>query len=1139
MKPMELIYSVISGFTPQHHSNISKMADLCGALLSADLVMYNQLTGEQTRTLCLYSPDKNYEHIEFDWCQLRHSISEKNPEENIIIEDIAKSPLLKGAEVITDNGFISFVGHPVRSGGNLLGAICVYYKRHYVPSRDDLTHLALIGAFISNEDMNSREEKAKEINDIKSRYLLEASAEASRVLISNLNYEEAVNKVLEITSEALSQDRVYICELTETADNPEINQMFALVKGGISQRVNLQKKENFISDDLLKIISPTIKKGQYVCSAKFNDDLKDVLAKEGIASLLAVPVFVNNSCWGFAGFENFSTPHQWNESEISVIENIISSLGQFFLRHYQRLELILAKAQTEESEIYANSLFDQSPLSIIYVSVNGLIEKVNKAFESHFYYSGDNVAGQFNFLTNEISRRLKWDEFFKSALNSNLKLFHDLTFDPSIFGIEGKPRVFNIHSFPIRFKGKVKKIALVLQDITDKSLNESLLKIQRNLAYSILRCKTLNEFLSVVISEVSTVIDLTTLYTALLDNRREFFTVTGYGKELDNMHICPLNDSLEGYAFRGGRSMRLTREEIYSLCEKGIISYPGNIPAVWLGVPFTGSNNIRGVLAVASQDNPRAVSASDIEIVELIVNEIKIYLEKKAAEENSVKLTKAMTENPASVLITDRMGNIEYVNPKFTNVTGYTLQEVLGLNPSILKSGDTPDHIYKNLWETITSGKEWRGELKNRKKSGEFFWEDISISPIFDDNGYISHYVAVKEDITDRKILISELISARDKAQESDRLKSSFIQNISHEIRTPMNGIMGFIDLLRDSTLLQSERQQYLDTVEKCGIRMLKTINDLIDISKIEAGIVKVNNTRFQVDQVLLDLVNFFTPEAEKNGLTISLKPESVQNLTICSDQEKIYASLSNLIKNAIKFSTQGNITIGAELRGDYISFSVKDTGIGIPEDKQETIFDRFIRVESENPKSFEGAGLGLSIVKGYIELLGGSVEVQSQPGKGSEFSFSVPVNSDATPDCKSTLLQQVSDEEKNIDRGSLTKLLIVEDEETNRLYLRTLLKKSKFELFTAENGAEAVDIFTNNRDIKIILMDIRMPVMDGYEATRRIREIDKDVIIIAQTAYASSGDRERIINNGCNEYIQKPIRKGELMEMIDRFLPE
>ncbi len=973
--------------------------------------------------------------------------------------------------------------------------------------------------------------------------LLEASAEISRLLISNIDFHDAVRKVTEILSKSLLYDRTYICEFTQAEEPFEINLIFLNEKGENPRVITGREQEDVISPEIFQIIKESLTKGEPEIFCRKKKSLLNytsALEKKGVFSVVAIPVCINSSeCWGFIGLESLNERCDWDEKLLTIFKDIATALNLFFNMHTQKLELIIAKEQAEEGESYANSLFEQSPLSMAFVSVNGVVEKVNSSFETHFGIKNESISGKFNILTHKKAKESGWDEIFKEFLKTGEETINGIKFNPADFNLKGNPLTFNLHPFFITIKGKIKKIVLVFKDITKELRNESILRIQMNLAYAILNCSTLKQFLSVISAELSRIMDISCLYTSLLYNKSEYFSVTGHGKNIDRIWTTPLKGSLDGYVLETNKSQLLKRDEIFRMCNNGEISYPGNIPASWIGVPFDGNSSMSGVIAVVNEENENAFNEKDIFIIELIANETKIFLDKKRTEENTLKITKAITESPTSIVITDRMGIIEYINPKFTNLTGFTFEEVAGKTPSVMKSGDTPDSVYKNLWQTITSGQEWRGELKNKKKSGEFYWEDISISPVFDDNGYISHYVAVKEDVTDRKLLISELISARDKAQESDRLKTSFIQNISHEIRTPMNGVMGFIELLKDNTLLEEEREQYLDTIKKCGNRMLLIINDLIDISKIEAGVVKVDKVPFKPSQLLLELINFFTPETEKSGLKISLDSKAVENTVIFSDQDKIFAALSNLIKNAIKFTHKGFITVKAELTGKNISFTVSDTGIGIPEEEQSKIFDRFARVEFRSDRSYEGTGLGLSIVKGYAELLGGSVDVNSVPGIGSSFTFTVPSGIELFTGKNSNITEENNSYDSNKEKEKMIKVLIVEDEETNRLYLKTLLKKRDYTLLTACNGQEAVEIFSQEPDIKLILMDIRMPVMDGYQATQEIRQLNKDVAIIAQTAYASSVDRDRVIVAGCNGYILKPIRKEELLEMIDRFLPE
>ncbi len=390
-----------------------------------------------------------------------------------------------------------------------------------------------------------------------------------------------------------------------------------------------------------------------------------------------------------------------------------------------------------------------------------------------------------------------------------------------------------------------------------------------------------------------------------------------------------------------------------------------------------------------------------------------------------------------------------------------------------------------------------------------------------------------------------ELKNAKEKAEESERLKTAFLANMSHEIRTPMNGILGFASLLKEPMLTGEQQQKYIDIIESSGERMLNIINDLINISKVEAGQMKVNISETNINKQIEYICTFFKPEAERKGIKLLYKTILPEHQAIIeTDSEKIYAILTNLVKNAIKFTDKGIIEIGYTLRQDQGSeklnneqvefqFFVKDTGIGILKEKQQAIFDRFIQADVDNKRAFQGAGLGLSITKAYVELIGGRIWLDSIPDKGSQFYFTIPYRP------KTKLLHQTIPIESEIKRsnpsGGLT-ILIVDDEELVDAYLSMIVKDISTLILHARDGYDAVEICRKNRNIDFVLMDIQLPRMNGYEATEQIRTFNKDVIIISQTAYALSGDRQKAIDAGCNDYITKPIKKETLLAMIGKY---
>ncbi|VXB51371.1 Protein-glutamate methylesterase [Flavobacterium sp. 9AF] len=391
-------------------------------------------------------------------------------------------------------------------------------------------------------------------------------------------------------------------------------------------------------------------------------------------------------------------------------------------------------------------------------------------------------------------------------------------------------------------------------------------------------------------------------------------------------------------------------------------------------------------------------------------------------------------------------------------------------------------------------------------------------------------------DITDIKSVQSELIKAKDKAEESDRLKSAFLANMSHEIRTPMNGIVGFTNLLLEPNLTGEEQQQYIEIIQKSGYRMLNTLNDLIDISKVETGQMEVYIKEFNICEEIENNYEFFKSEARQKGLNLILKkPIIKKDLIIYSDQRKINSILTNLIKNAIKYTDTGTIEISYSLENQQLFCQIKDTGIGIPKNRQEAIFDRFVQADISDIRAFEGSGLGLTIAKAYVEILGGTIGLESEEGIGSIFYFSIPIQDNESK--KEEKIKNAIEQKTDFSPiNKVPKILVSEDDETCFQHLDILLKDVVAEIIHARNGLEAVEICKKNPDINLILMDIKMPKLNGYEATKEIRTFNKDVTIIAQTAYALAGDHEKAIKAGCNDYIPKPIKKEKLYSLIKKW---
>ena len=483
------------------------------------------------------------------------------------------------------------------------------------------------------------------------------------------------------------------------------------------------------------------------------------------------------------------------------------------------------------------------------------------------------------------------------------------------------------------------------------------------------------------------------------------------------------------------------------------------------------------------------------------------------------------------ILLANVQGKILEVNPSFARMLGYSYQELLGTF-----TVDHADEAFRKerpgIVKQLIEGKNYAFEATFIHKDGsEVPFEIHSRSIRYRNRKTI---LSIYRNITERKKIEKELILAKERAEESDRLKSAFLANMSHEIRTPMNGILGYAALLKQENLQKDSRERYIQVINESAQRLLYIINDIIDISKIESGIINIEKETFSINTALKSVYAFFEAPAHKKGIELIDNFSQYKGIMVFNDEAKITQIITNFLSNAIKFTHKGSVELGLEIisqRKRQIKVYVKDTGIGIPSDAIETVFDRFKQVRENGKINYGGTGLGLSISNAFAKALGGEIVLESEIGSGSTFSLliefsnmdEIPATDIPTSDIIPNLLGK--------------KILIVEDEADNRDLIEELLKPTLAKLVSVSDGYKAVETVKNEPDISIILMDIKLPGMDGYQTTELIRQVRPDVLIIAQTAFALSGDKEKSLMNGCVAYLSKPILKKELYNTLQKLL--
>ena len=806
-------------------------------------------------------------------------------------------------------------------------------------------------------------------------------------------------------------------------------------------------------------------------------------------------------------------------------------------------ELTIAKEKAEESEETIRQIFENSTIVHYSHDLNHVVSYVSPQVENILGYTPEEIKVKWTTLASDNPINEKAFRSTTRAIETGEK---QAAYQLEFVHKNGKKVLVEAHEAPVVKDGKTIFIVGSFADITERKKTETeLLKAKEKAEESE------NKFKAAFYTNPDAV-NINKMDGEYVEINEGFTCLTGYtiddviGKRSSEINIW---------------SIPKDREKLLDALQKfGIIenlesifrAKDGRLIPALMSAKIIILNNEPHILSVTRDIAERKKLEKTKDVLFAISNKIlttndleeffhHIFIElREIVDTNNfyIALYDDQSKMISTPYIADRLDTSIKTFPAKNTMTGHVIktQKSMLINQTdfheLVKSGAVdligpPSDVWIGV--PLFSGDKVIGVIviQNYKGEKRLSREDLRVL----------EYVAPQISLAiERKKVVEDLKYALGRAQESDRLKSAFLANMSHEIRTPMNGILGFTELLKEPGLSGKEQQKYIGIIESSGDRMLSTIHDIIDISKIEAGQVKLSFSYVNLSEQLEELFEFFLPEAEKKNIQLSVsKALAVKNATIKTDRDKLNSILTNLIKNAIKFTSSGKIEFGylinEKVEQPELQFFVKDTGAGIPKGKQNAVFNRFVQADNESSRVYEGSGLGLAISKAYVEMLKGEIWLESEEGVGTHFYFSHPYQIKENHKKNIANLSKANTEKKAL------KVLIAEDEKFAVDFLSIILKDYCKEILIAKTGLEAVEMCRKNSDLDLIMMDIRLPEISGFEATKRIRKFNKDVFILAQTAFALAGDEEKCKAMGCDDYITKPIKKEKLFKIISESL--
>ncbi len=1064
--------------------NLKILTELSGEMLHANYSLYKRIKNDKIINVAIWNSPIDFHFAEDARNTISYDVITNYPDEFCLIRNLDESKYAASVPIIRRMGLKTYLGYKIYFDNQCRGMICNMYTHDYQPNEAEKQILKLIASYIGIEE---------------SRALATESYKASQAIY---------RRIVETSNEG-------ILRLDKDCKVSYVNKkMLDLLGYDADEVIGYEMEKWLFPED----ISDHNQKVDERLQGKRDTYERRFRRKDGteVWAMISASALLDDE-GRFAG-------------SFGMCSNITE-------RKQNEKELL-------ESEERYRLLFENAPVGIL-LHTEGKVVYINPAALKIFgAVSKDEVMGKAildyvhpdhrEAAVNNIKRLMQGE----TGIYPFEYLFQRL--DGSFFPVE-------VYANQMHYQNR-QSIQIIISDISDRKKTEAIkLRSEAGLRsiINILqhRSESLQDFVNYTLNEAIRLTQSVYGYLSRYNETTKSFETFSYSPNaLEESSITDTGMMHSEGNPRLWKAVTVSRKPLivndYQASYAQHKGYPdGHIKlSRFLAIPVFSDDQIVAVLGMANKQTE--YDETDVLLLTLLMDAVWKVVDRKAKEMELLKLSRAVEQSPVSILITDTDGKIEYVNSFFTQVTGWQAKEVIGKKTNLFKSGTTPEKLYQDLWNSISSGKTWKGEFHNRKKNGDLYWEEATISPLTSPSGKIINYIAVKEDITQRKRITAELVQAKEAAEQMNRIKTNFLASMSHELRTPLVGILGFSELL--PTLISDPRAiDMANTIHSSGYRLLNTLNHILDLSRIEAEKIELKWHLVDINLLMRSVVKLYKAVAAKKGISLELE-SSADRVLLETDANLLEHILNELVNNALKYTERGKVrlslwkNLGAE---SGICVQVSDTGIGISAAQQKVVFDAFRQGSEGFERSYEGSGLGLTIAQKYAHLLGVDITLKSEPGKGSEFNVCFPSRMCVFGDQLPGEEQKSADKETSLPAhlsAQLPRILLIDDDPVIHQLAGYMLSEVAL-IEPTSDGEKALEYATRNR-YAAIMLDIHLKGrLGGLQVLQKLKSMKntETIPVIAVTAYSMLGDKEHFLSLGCSHYLSKPFSRQELLELM------